>query len=165
MVFISIIFHVSRDYRNWILPFIAFFIVGILYLIYALLFNLNGMDYLNNSVHTNFEINYFTNNYQNGAFSIYATIALFFLVSMFSSLSNRPQVLHTSFKKIIASFFIGVLIFIVSANKSNDLLIFTFAPLAIMANSHIEIPQLKLNQELVLYVLIVCSLFAFFSQL
>ena len=165
LVFISIIFHVSRDYRNWILPFIAFFIVGILYLIYALLFNLNGMDYLNNSVHTNFEINYFTNNYQNGAFSIYATIALFFLVSMFSSLSNRPQVLHTSFKKIIASFFIGVLIFIVSANKSNDLLIFTFAPLAIMANSHIEIPQLKLNQELVLYVLIVCSLFAFFSQL
>jgi hypothetical protein len=25
LVFISIIFHVSRDYRNWFLPFIAFF--------------------------------------------------------------------------------------------------------------------------------------------
>ena len=114
---------------------------------------------------TNFEITYFTTNYQNAAFSIYATVALFFVVSMFSTLSSRPQLLITSYKKIIASFFIGVLIFIVSSNKSNDLLIFTFAPLAIMATSHIEMPQLRLNQELVLYVLIACSMFAFFTQL
>ena len=126
---------------------------------------LNGFQYLNQSVETNFEMNYFTTNYQNAAFSIYATIALFFVVSMFSTLSSRPQLLITSYKKIIASFFIGVLIFIVSSNKSNDLLIFTFAPLAIMATSHIEMPQLKLNKELALYVLILCSMFAFFTQL
>ncbi|TDE55162.1 DUF6427 family protein [Flavobacterium sp. GT3P67] len=165
LVFISIIFHVSRDYRNWILPFIAFFIVGILFMIYATVFDLNVIEYIIKSVQINFEINYFTNNYQNGALSIYATIALFFLVSMFATLSNRPQLLHTSFKKIIASFFIGVLIFLISANKSNDLLPFTFAPLAMMATSHIEIPQEKLNQELVMYVVTACSLFAFFSQL
>ncbi|TDE46666.1 hypothetical protein E0I26_00870 [Flavobacterium rhamnosiphilum] len=165
LVFISIIFHVSRDYRNWILPFIAFFIVGILFMIYATVFDLNVIEYIIKSVQINFEINYFTNNYQNGALSIYATIALFFLVSMFATLSNRPQLLHTSFKKIIASFFIGVVIFLISASKSNDLLLFTFAPLTMMATSHIEIPQEKLNQELVMYVLTACSLFAFFSQL
>ena len=165
LVFISILFHVSRDYRNWILPFIALFVVTIMFLIYATIFDLNGFEYLNQSVQTNFEITYFTTNYQNAAFSIYATVALFFVVSMFSTLSSRPQLLITSYKKIIASFFIGVLIFIVSSNKSNDLLIFTFAPLAIIATSHIEMPQIKLNQELVLYVLIACSMFAFFSQL
>ncbi|MDP3682017.1 MAG: DUF6427 family protein [Flavobacterium sp.] len=165
LVFISIIFHVSRDYRNWILPFIAFFIVGILFMIYATVFDLDVLEYIIKSVQINFEIDYFTNNYQNGALSIYATVALFFLVSMFATLSNRPQLLHTSFKKIIASFFIGVVIFLISANKSNDLLLFTFAPLAMMATSHIEIPQEKLNQELVTYVLTACSLFAFFSQL
>ena len=165
LVFISIIFHVSRDYRNWVLPFIAFFIVVVLFLIFATLFNLHGVEYLFKSIQTDFEISYFTNNYQNGALSIYATMALFFLFSMFSTLSNRPQLLHTSYKKIIASFFIGVLIYIVSANKSNDLLIFTFAPLAIMASSHIEIPQLRLNQEIVLFVVIACSMFAFFTQL
>ncbi|RDI56482.1 DUF6427 family protein [Flavobacterium glaciei] len=165
LVFISIIFHVSRDYRNWILPFIAFFIVGILFMIYATVFDLDVLEYIKKSVQINFEIDYFTNNYQNGALSIYATVALFFVVSLFATFSNRPQLLHTSFKKIIASFFIGVVIFLISANKSNDLLVFTFAPLAIMATSHIEIPQEKLNQELVMYVLIACSLFAFFSQL
>jgi hypothetical protein len=44
------------------------------------------------------------------------------------------------FQKIIASFF-GVVIFLVSSNKSNDLLIFTIAPLAIMATNHIEMPR------------------------
>ncbi|RTZ09145.1 DUF6427 family protein [Flavobacterium sp. GSP6] len=165
LVFISIIFHVSRDYRNWMLPFIAFFIAGIMFLLFATVFNLNVVDYVLKSVKINFKIDYFTTNYQNGALSIYATIALFFLVSMFATLSNRPQLVHTSFKKIVASFFIGVLIFLISSNKSSDLLVFTFAPLAIMATSHIELPQLKLKQEMVLFVLIACGLFAFFTQL
>lgn len=81
------------------------------------------------------------------------------------TLSSRPLQLHASFKKIIFAFLIGVAIFVVSANKSNDLLVFTIAPLAMMTTAHIEMPQQKLNQELALGVLILCSLFCFFSQL
>ena len=165
LVFISIMFHVARDYRNWILPFIAFFAVGIIFTFFSLVFDVNGVEYINKNVKTSFEISYFTNNYQNAALSIYATVALFFVISMFATLSNRPLVLHSSFKKVIASFFIGVLVFLVSSNKSNDLLIFTIAPLAMMATAHIELPQLRLKQEMVLVVLIACSLFSFFSQL
>ena len=165
LVFISIIFHVSRDYRNWFLPFIAFFAVATLFILASVVFHFSVSEYVENSVSSSFEINYFTNNYQNGALSIYATISLFFVSSMAVTFSNRPQVLHASLKKVVASFFIGVLVFIISDNKSNDLLLFTVAPLSIMATSHIEIPQLKLKQEMVLFVLIACSFFAFFSQL
>jgi len=165
LVFISIIFHVSRDYRNWVLPFIAFFAAGIISILLSMIFYKNPIRFINTNAAINYKIDYFTNNYQNGALSIYATIALFFVVSMFASLSNRPQVLHTSYKKIIGFFFIGVLIFVVSSNKSNDLLVYTIAPLSIMATSHIEMKQPKLQQELVLFVFTVCSLFAFFSQL
>jgi hypothetical protein len=84
---------------------------------------------------------------------------------MFGSLSTKPLLLHASYKKIIMSFFIGIVIFVISANKNNDLLIFTFAPLAMMATSHIENKQVQLKQEIVLGVLILCSLFTFFSQL
>ena len=165
LVFISIIFHVARDYRNWVLPFIAFFAVGIIFVIFSITFDKSIVEFVNSHAATNFELDYFTNNYQNAAFSIYLTIALFFVVSMFASLSGKPLLLHSSFKKIIASFFIGIIIFLISPNKSNDLLLFTFAPLAVMATSHIEIKQLRLKQEMVLAVLILCSLFAFFSQL
>jgi hypothetical protein len=75
LVFISIIFHVSRDYRNWFLPFIAF-AASILFFAASILFHFSVGDYLNRAIQVNFEINYFTNNYQK---CVYATVALFFL--------------------------------------------------------------------------------------
>jgi hypothetical protein len=165
LVFISIIFHVARDYRNWVLPFIAFFAVGIISIVFSIIFNKDVFGYINQKVIVNLNIDYFSNNYQNAAFSIYLTIALFFVISMFVALPNKPLLLNSSFKKIITAFFIGIVIFAISPNKSNDLLIFTIAPLSIMATSHIEVKQLQLKQEMVLGVLILCSLFAFFSQL
>ena len=165
LVFISIIFHVSRDYRNWVLPFIALFSVGTIASVFSIMFDTSIIEFVKTHATVNFKLDYFANNYQNGAFSIFLTVALFFLISMFASLSSKPLLLHSSFKKILTSFFIGIAIFVVSANKSNDLLLYTFAPLAIMATSHIEIKQLQLKQEMVLGVLILCSLFAFFSQL
>jgi Family of unknown function (DUF6427) len=165
LVFIAIFFHVARDYRNWIIPFIALFTVGIIYTMGILIFHVNIMEYINSAGIVDLKLDYFTNNYQNGALSIFASVALFFVISMFGSLSKRPLVLHTSFKKTIAFFFLGILVYIVSDQKSNDLLLFTFAPLAIMASSHIETAQVKLQQELVFGVLILCGLFTFFSQL
>jgi hypothetical protein len=165
LVFISIIFHVARDYRNWVLPFIAFFAIGIISIGVSLIFHKDVFGYIIENAVVNFNIDYFTNNYQNAAFSVYLTVALFFVISMFVALPNKPLLLNSSFKKIITAFFIGVIIFAVSSNKSNDVLIYTIAPLAIMATSHIEVKQLQLKQELVLGVLILCSFFAFFSQL
>jgi hypothetical protein len=165
LVFISIISHVSRDYRNWIIPFVALFVVSILFIACSLIFNIDSIAFLQESSKIDFRVDYFTNNYQNATFAIYITIALFFVISIFSSLSSRPLVLLSSYKKVITSFFIGILVFVLSANKSNEVLVFTFTPLAIMTTAHIEISQPKLKEEIVLFVLIACSLYAFLVQL
>lgn len=165
LVFISIIFHVSRDYRNWVLPFIALLAVAILFLTTSLIFGFDAVKFIQDRAVIDLSIDYFKNNYENGAFSIYVSVVLFFVVSMLMTLSNRPQIVHISYKKIVAWFFIAVLVFILSPDKSNDLLLLTIAPLTIMATSHVEYVQQKLNNEIVFYVLICCSLFTFFSQL
>lgn len=165
LVFISIVFHVSRDYRNWILPFIALIAVSIIFLLISLIFHIDVIEFFQKRAVIDFNINYFKNNYENGALSIYVAVALFFVVSMLSTLSNRPQIVHSSYKKVVACFFIALFVFIVSPEKSNDLLLFSIAPLTIMAASHVEYMQQKLNNEIVFYVLILCSLFTFFSQL
>lgn len=165
LVFVSIIFHVAKDYRNWVLPFIALFSVAIISVGISLGFKLDLLNYINQNADFIFNIDYFTNSYQNIAFSIYVTIALFFVTSMFISFSNKALLLKSSFQKVMLSFFIAIFVFAISTHKSNDLLIFTIAPLSIMATSHIEEKQLQLKQELVLGVLILCSLFCFFSQL
>ncbi|MFB3386191.1 DUF6427 family protein [Flavobacterium sp. LAR06] len=165
LVFISIVFHVSRDYRNWVLPFIALLAVAIIFLLVSLIFHFNVIEFFEKRAVIDLRIDYFKNNYENGALSIYVAVALFFVVSILTTLSNRPQIVHTSYKKVVACFFIAVFVFILSPNKSNDLLIFSITPLTIMAASHVEYVQQKLNNEIVFYVLICCSLFTFFSQL
>ncbi|WP_281231271.1 DUF6427 family protein [Flavobacterium gelatinilyticum] len=165
LVFISIIFHVSRDYRNWVLPFIALLAVGIVFLMISFIFKIDVIEFFQTRAVIDFKIDYFKNNYENGALSIYVAAALFFVVSMLSTLSNRPQIVHSSYKKVVACFFIAALVFIVSPDKSNDLLLFSIAPLTIMATSHVEYMHQKLNNEIAFYVLILCSLFTFFSQL
>jgi hypothetical protein len=165
MVFISILFHAARDYRNWFLPFIAFFTTMAIFLLFAMIIYYPWINQLIAGANFNLKINYFDNNFQNAALSIYATIALFFVVSLMMSLSNRPLILHASYKKIISAFFIGVIIYIVSPDKSNGLVIFTFAPLAIMATSHIEMAQIKWQKELILGVMILAGFSAFFLQL
>lgn len=165
LVFISILFHAARDYRNWFLPFIAFFTALTVFLLFALLIDKSWIADVLANMHLDLKINYFANNYQNGALSVFATIALFFVASLAMSLSNRPVILHSSYKKILWSLFIGVLIYIVSPGKSNDLLIFTFAPLAMMATSHIESAQIQWQKELILFAVILSGVSAYFLQL
>ena len=165
LVFLSIIINAARDYRNWFLPFIAFFGVLALYLMFSLLMGQSMSAKYFDEITTNFNLQYFVNNYQNIAFSMYAAIALFFFVTLVFSLSNRPLILHSAYIKTIFSFLIGIGVFLISPSKSNDLLIFTFVPLSIMATGHIEISRSKLKQELVLLIFLGCSCFAYFSQL
>jgi hypothetical protein len=165
LVFISIIFHVSRDYRNWVLPFIALMAVAVIFLLISLIFHINAIEFFQKRAVVDFNINYFKNNYENGALSIYVAVALFFVVSMLMTFSNRPQIVHSSYKKIVACFFIAAFVFIISPDKSNDLLLFSIAPLTMMAASYVEYVQQKLNSEIVFYTLIACSLFTFFTQL
>ena len=165
LVFISILFHTARDYRTWFLPLIAFFTSSMIFILIDLALHKNIIANLISNTSRDFEINYFVNKYQNLAISLYATISLYFTFYVVFMISNRPIILHSSYKKIIAAFFIGIAVFLISPNKSNDILIFTFAPLAFMITLFAETPQSKVKRELTVSIVILSSLFAFFSQL
>jgi hypothetical protein len=165
LIFISILFHVARDYRNWFLPIIAFFSVAIIFVGSALYFETTWINRTLEQSMIDLRINYFTNNYQNVTFSIYATVGMFFVVLLLLSLSHRPLILHPTYKKVLSALGIGIAVFLVSPVKSNDLLVFTFAPLAMIMTSHIETAQVYWKKEIVVWIFVSASLFAFFTQL
>jgi Family of unknown function (DUF6427) len=165
LVFLSVFYHVGRDYRHWILPFLGTFTIVILFVMVASFFDKTWISYIINNSKFSFIIDYFQNVYQNIAFSIFATVSLFFVTSLFLTLPSRQLVLKASYHKIITAFFIGIIIFIISPEKSNDLLLFTVAPLAMMATFYIEFAQVYLQKELVMYTVLLLGLFTFFSQL
>jgi hypothetical protein len=165
LVYISIIFHVSRDYRNWLIPFVAFFATAVIFVLYDLIIDKTAISSYLHSEATNFQLDYFSNKYQNIAFSIYVVFVVFFIFPFIFSLTSKPLNLQASYKKVIFTALIGIVIFVISTNKSNEILVFTFLPMAIMATNTIEYLQNKIQQEIILAVSILCGLFCFFSQL
>ena len=165
LIFIAVLFHAARDYRNWFLPIIAFGAVAMIFLVSALYFKTHWIEHLLAQSIIDLRINYFTNNFQNVALSVYTTIGVFFTILLLITLSNRPLILHPTYKKILSMIIIGIAVFAISPNKSNDLLIYTVAPLAMITTTHIETPQAQWKKEVVLAILIVFGIFAYFMQL
>jgi hypothetical protein len=165
LIFIAVLFHVARDYRNWFLPILAFCAVAIIFTASALYFKTDWIEHMFAQSVIDLRLNYFTNTFQNLTLSVYATIGVFFVILLLISMSNRPLILHPTYKKILSMMIIGIGVFAISPNKSNDLLIYTFAPLATIITTHIETPQAQWKQEVVLALLILGGVFAFFAQL
>jgi hypothetical protein len=165
VIYISIIFHVSRDYRNWIIPIIAFFTVGILFLFYSLAIYYEAIPIYLQTTEKSFALNYFNENSENIAFSIFAVWFLFFVFPAIINLSVKPLILQDSFKIIIVSSFLGILVFALTGDKSNEVLLFTFFPLAILGTNFIEYAPNQLQKEFVLASLIIASFVSAFIQL
>lgn len=165
LVYISIVFHASRDYRNWLLPFVAFFATAVVFVLTALIFDISWINHFLEQRKMNFQIDYFTNNYQNIALSIYVVLALFFVFSMMFTLTSKPMILQASYKKMIFAFFIGIVVFLISQEKNSSMLIYTLMPLSVMATVNVESTQSKMQQEIVMSLFIIAGFFSFFSQL
>lgn len=165
LVYISIFFHASRDYRNWLLPFVSFFATAVIFLFFALAIDKSWITHLIDQTRTNIQLDYFANNYQNAALSFFVAVALYFLFSLVFSLTNKPLILQASYKKMIFGLLIGVAIFLISPIKNNEMLVFTFMPLSLMCTINIEYSQNKMYQEIVLLLLVTGSFFCYFSQL
>lgn len=165
LVFVSIILHVSRDYRNWILPYIGFFTVLILFVLTAFIFDKSMINHLKESASINFDFNYFTNKYQNISLSIFVVISALFLLALLFSLSNKPLIVLPAFKKIIISYLIGITIFVISPLKSDSILVYTFMPLSVMATSYIENATIKWAKEATSLIIVVLCVMCFVFQL
>jgi Family of unknown function (DUF6427) len=165
LVFISIVFHVARDYRNWLVPFIAFFAVGIIYTMVGLMVGHTFFTNLREQIHPSFNFTYFENIYQNIALALYAPIIALFMVPYIFGISSKPLNLQASHKKILYSFLIGIAIYVLSANKNNSFLAFSFAPLAIMGANFIEGQENPWVREAIVCGVGMVAIFIFLMQL
>jgi hypothetical protein len=165
LVFISIIFHVSRDYRNWIIPFIALAAVTVITVLFSLIFY---PDFLSKYIHSttiDIDLAYIENVFQSFSLGVYILTSLVAFVTMLFILTNKPLNLQASYKKVIFAFIIGLVIFFISPNKDNGYLIFTFVPVAIMLTNYLETIEKYWIKESILGILFLSSLLNYIFRL
>ena len=164
LVFISIIFHSGKEYKNWILPFVSFLCVWILYIATSLF--LFGNYSINKAVfQVSFNFFDFKDVYQNLALSLFVSISVLFFASQTIDYQNKPLNMQASYKQVYFAFLLALGIYVFSVNKSNDLLLYTFAPLAILGANMFEKMENSIYKEVSLYLLLGIGLFFFFAQL
>lgn len=165
LVFIAIILHVSSDYRNWIIPFVALLAVTIVFFLANSLFDGGLMNALWSKTYISFDFYYFDNVYQRLALALFTSLSLLAFVFHFFELPNKALNMQSSHKTILFSFILGVGIYILSANKNNGSLAFCFAPLAIIGANFIEKIENNLVKEIVVFSLLAIGVFFFVMQL
>lgn len=165
LVFISIVFHVSRDYRNWLIPFIAFFAVLVLFTLAVLILDSDLLAYVAGKMQISFDFTYFENVFQNIALAFFSSVAVLFFATQVLALQNRPLNMQSSYKKILFTFLLGVAVYVLSASKNNSFLIVTFFPLAVLGTNFLEGLDNKWLKESVLGGLVLITLIIFFGQL
>lgn len=165
LVFISIVLDVSRDFKNWLIPFIALFTVTVLFFLFNEFLDNILLERLLNKAYIGFNFSYFENVYQNLALAIFTSISLLLFISFMMGVNKKMLNMQSSFKKILFSFILGIGIFILSANKNNGYLAFSLAPLAIIGANFME--DLKTNwvKETTLYIFFFLGIFFFIAQL
>lgn len=165
LVYLAIIWYVSEDYRHWILPFVALFVVTVLFYTYSIFADFDFITFWINKYDVGFNFSYFDNVYQNIAIAFFATIAVFFTTNQLLHLKNIPANQLNLYKNIVLCFIIGAAIYIIAPEKSNGLLVFTFFPLSIIGGNFITRAESQWIKETVLSLILGFSLLLFLLKL
>lgn len=165
LLFYAIAFFGAKDYRNWVIPLVSFLGASIFLSLYLLIQEVHFIDWWTERVQISFDFMYFDNVFQNVALAVFVSIALLYAVSQALAIKSKPYNMQNTYKKIILSFLIGAVIYVISADKSNGLLLFTFFPLAILGANYIEsIPQ-RWRKEANVYSVFLIGVFFYLMQL
>lgn len=165
LVYLAIIWYVSEDYRHWILPFVALFVVTVLFYTYSIFAGFDFITFWVNKYDVGFNFSYFDNVYQNIAIAFFATIAVLFTTNQLLHLKNIPANQLNLYKNIVLCFIIGAAIYIIAPEKSNGLLVFTFFPLSIIGGNFITRTENQWIKETVLSLILGFSLLLFLLKL
>ena len=165
LVYISILFHSSRDYRNWLLPFVAFFVTSLMFVICSLMLNEDWINQIVNQIQLDFNFNFLTSNLNSLSGWIFVVFGSYFLLAMVFSITNKPLVLQAAYKKMIFGFVFSLLIFLFNVEKNNDILLFSFFPLSVLSTNAIEYSNNKWYKEIILWMVLILCFGAFVYQL
>jgi chromate transport protein ChrA len=165
LVFIAILLHAGSDYRNWMVPFIAFVTIAIIVAFLSLVFQPDWLYMIRQKMYLEINPVYPEEFIQQFVLGVYGVFAVIFLISLLMTLSKRPLILLNAFKKLIFVFVLGLAIILCSLNLIPEVVIYLFFPVALMASAHTEHSKGNFSNELISVFFLLFGVLAFFLQL
>ena len=138
VVYIAIYIYEPKNFKNWIVPFAAFFVVFMSSYSFLILTNNQDFFYRHYQFSVQFDANYYLN-WANSSKLIIYTI-LFFMLSLFAFLklgkSGVGKIVTT--RLIVFSFLIGLLLNVLISTEDLHPILLTFFPAAVLMTNYVE---------------------------
>lgn len=161
LVFSAILFHVASDYRNWILPIIALFAVGLVFAAFCMFTNQAYYLDLYNQLKWDLSFGYFESKIESATLVLFLIFSVFFTTTYISGINKKPTSVQSNVFKVIFTWAIAVFIVIISPQKSNALLLFTMFPISIFASDFLENAPVKWFKESIAALVILIAFLLF----
>lgn len=155
LIIIALIFYAIEDLRNWIIPFIAFFVVALLYSSYYIVTedSFGSLEQYWSGISLDFTT------YNNLKTIIGITVLLSFGLwssfFYFKKIGEQTRSAKASFVLIYVSFLLGTTLVILTPHKDGSELLFVFAPLAIVITNYIETINEKWFAEVFVWLIMI----------
>lgn len=164
-VFLTIIFHVATDYRNWFIPFIAAFTVSTLFLMLVLLFDLTWFASWVKQQHISFDFSYFSSKTESAAVGLYIFASLVFMLHLLLQLPKKQAKSRTSIIIVLLTWFVSISVFVLTPQKSNAVLVYSLFPSAVMAGHFMETHKDTWLKDMIALIVLCAGVFLFIWHL
>ena len=159
-LYVGITIYASNHYRNWLVPFISFFVVFMIVNAFELVMNNHFFQFYNTKIAT--DLQFLNSNYNLSVLALFFMILLVSLAFLPSRIRLKLQKNKLSYLILVVTLIIAILLVSISPNKSVSMLIFLYFPLATLFTSFYEkIPKPWL-QSVLLYSIMIASVIGCF---
>ncbi|MHC5201119.1 DUF6427 family protein [Myroides sp. LJL119] len=164
LLFVAIAGFVQKDHRNFVIPILAFIAVFIGLTIYLLYQDVSYSQWFLQKARVSFDFMYFDNVFENLSLAVFVSVALLFFVAELMALPLKAYNMQSTYKKMLLTFLIGIAVYVLSDDKNNGMLIFSFFPLSILGANYVDrIPQ-NWRKEAVVYSVFLLAISFYIGQ-
>ena len=153
LVFFAIL-NFASSFKNWLIPFVAFFAVGLLVICFHLLVYDQFYSFSDWFQQSNFDFSAYGDLKLLIPLSVFLGLLLWTLIQYFSAIQKASITRRPVLSMILLSLLISAAVAILSPTNNGSELIFFFVPLSIIASNYFDSKKDKIFKEIILATLI-----------
>lgn len=161
VVLMAIFLHLLTDFKSWFLPFLAFATVLILFSAYYSITQQPFFENVLQQIEVDLSFQYFSSKIQSASLVLFFIFSLFLFVFYLLGIGKKPTSAQSNIFKIIIIWIIGVVVFIISPQKTNALLLFLLFPTSIFASDFLENFSSNWFKEFITWIFVLVSIVLF----
>jgi hypothetical protein len=155
LIFIALITYAIIDLKNYIIPLIGLAAVAVVMSSYLILMDMDMLDFAKNLFDYSLDYSALNSKQIIVGSTLILSFGLWALVYYIRNIKSQMKSYRPSFKLVILTAILALLIVVMAPSKNGSEFIFLFAPLSIIMTNYLEVISEKWFKETLLWIIVI----------